>query len=142
MATTSQAPAPQAFTINLKFLDNGDIDATGDYQETMKCGDTARFVVLDPQGNPATNVDSVLIEFRSRPTVDLNDRPVPADLLPFGVASLGNPTTAFLVANACAAFMLVTIVTSDGRIHHCAWDPATSIQGSGVCTLPVKCPKP
>jgi hypothetical protein len=139
MATTSQAPLSKAHTINLKIRADGDIDVTGPLKAMNKT-DTARFVVLDAQGNPATNVVSVLLEFKSIAVKDLKGEDVPLELMPFGVASLGNPATAFTVVNACAGVMLVTIVTTDNRIHHCAWDPVASVQGPVYCTQPVKCP--
>ena len=136
MATKPPAPASRPFTINLKINANGDVEVTGDdgqgndFSNKMVVGDTARFVAADP------NVMSLVLEFRSAAAVDRNNNPIPSNLLPFGVMSLENPdpATCFTVVHSCKSVMLVTIVTTDTRIHHCAWDPTAAVQGPGVCT--------
>ena len=138
MATQSQAPAPQSFTINLNIQANGDVDATGPFQNQMIVGDTARFVASKP-GN-------ITIEFISIHAVDINNKTVPSDLLPFGVDKIVNPgpTQSFQVVNSCRAWMAVTIVTGDGISHQCPWGDGTqTVKGSTVCTgggnNPVNC---
>jgi len=138
---TSATRAPQQFTINLNIQpDSGDIDATGPFQNQMVIGDTAVFV--------ASELGDIIIEFMSMPgTVDINGKPVPADLLPFGtenqVINNPDPATPFKVVNSCKAWMMVKITTKDSVPHHCPWDPINSINGSTICTggggSPVNC---
>src|ERR1700745_3496968 len=107
MATQSPARVSQLFTINLNIQANGEVDATGPFEDQINGGDTAQFV--------ASNPGNIVIEFKSIPAVDINNKPVPANLLPFGVDKIVNPgpTQSFQVVNSCRAWMAVTIVTAD-----------------------------
>lgn len=126
--TTSATPAPRLFTINLNIQPNGDIDATGPFQNQMFIGDSALFVPSEP--------GDITIEFTSIPAKDINNNPVPSNLLPFGVTTINNPdpSTPFKVVNSCKAWMAVMIVTKDNTTHHCPWDPTNAVRGSTVCT--------
>jgi hypothetical protein len=139
MGTTSTAPSPKTFLITLNLV-RGVIEAHGDFENQRVVNDIVRFA------NSVPGSGDIVITFTSRAATTRSGSAVPADLLPFGVATIKNPNPSqeFKVMHSCKSMMSITINTADGRKLSCAWDAEGKVQGTNICTgggtSPVKCP--